>query len=56
MTNVTVFRGGGTPAHAIAGELAERVKALVYEYSDRIALATAVGVLDIVKLEILGEQ
>lgn len=56
MTNVTVFRGGGTSTHALAGELAERMKALIYEYSDRMPLATAVGVLDIVKLEIIGEQ
>jgi hypothetical protein len=47
---------GGKPSHEAAGELAERVKALVYEYADRMALATAIGALEIAKLELLTEQ
>lgn len=45
----------GARAEDTAGEMAERIKALVYEYSDRMALATAVGVLTIVQREILEE-
>jgi hypothetical protein len=56
MTDKVVFIGGGTPAHEVAGELAERIKALVYEYGGRMPLATAVGVLEIAKMEILQED
>lgn len=56
MAKLTVFRGGSSPTHALAGELAERMKDIIYEYSGRIPVATAVGVLEIVKLEIVLEQ
>ena len=46
---------GGAPAHETAGEMAERITDLVYEYSDRIPLAAAIGVLEIVKVEILAK-
>lgn len=39
----------------IAGELAEQIKALIYQYSDQIPLALAVGVLRIVEKELLDE-
>lgn len=38
-----------------SGEMAARIKALVYEYSEKMPVATAVGVLEIVKAEILDE-
>jgi len=38
------------------GELAEALVALMYEYADRISLAEALGVLEIVKAQILEEQ
>jgi hypothetical protein len=56
MTNLKVFTGGGQNVQSASGDLAERIKALIYEYSGRIPLAAAVGVLDIVKLEIIEEQ
>jgi len=51
-----VFTGGGQSVQAAAGELAERIKALVYEYSGRLPAAAAIGALEIAKLEILNEQ
>lgn len=49
--------GAHLEPHAdLAGELAERIKALCYEYSERILLATAIGVLEIVKGELITED
>lgn len=56
MKQITVFEGGGQKAHEAAGELADRVKALVYEYADKMPVATAIGVIEVVKIEILNEQ
>jgi len=52
---ITVFEGGGR-AHDTAGELAAQIKTLVYQQADKMPLATAIGVLEIVKIEILNEQ
>ncbi len=38
-----------------AADMAKRIKELVYEYSGTMPLATAIGVIDIVKLEIIAE-
>lgn len=54
MIDLLIF-SGGAPTHETAGEMAERITDLVYEYSDRIPLAAAVGVLEIVKVEILAK-
>lgn len=51
-----VFTGGGQSVHAAVGELTERIKALVYEYSGKMPVAAAVGALEIAKLEIFAEQ
>ena len=51
-----VLRTTGGPGHEIAGEMAEKIKAVIYEYSDRVPLALAIGVLEIVKTEVMGEQ
>ena len=56
MRNLTVFTGGGKSVQASCGEMAERIKDLVYEYADQVPVAAAIGVLDIVKAEILAEQ
>lgn len=37
------------------GEMADRLKEVVYSYSDRISLAEAIGCIEIVKVEILTE-
>jgi len=40
----------------LASEMCDRIKALVYEYSDLVPVALAVGVLEIAKVEILDAQ
>ncbi len=39
----------------VAGEMAERIKALIWEYENRVTLATAVGVLHIVAAELVRD-
>ena len=51
----TVLHGSGQRPEDMTGEMAERIKALVYEYENRMTLAAAVGVLHIVISEIMRE-
>ncbi len=44
------------PHAVIAGEMADKIKEVIYGYSDKIPLALAVGVLRIVEKEILDSQ
>lgn len=48
----------GTPAQSVAGDLATKIKALIYaECAERpTSLALVIGVLEIVKLEIVDDQ
>lgn len=54
--NIRVFQGGGDPAHIVAGRLAEEIKELVYSYAGQMPVSTAIGALEIAKLEIVSEQ
>lgn len=56
MTNIKLIEPGGMPAVDRSAELCVRIKDLIYEYSGMMPLATAVGVLEIVKVEILAER
>lgn len=56
MPRFTVVRGSAQRAEDMTGEMAERIKALVYEYEGRVTLAAAVGVLHIVAVELMGES
>lgn len=38
------------------GTLAEDIQSLIYEYVNRISLAEAIGVLEIVKAQLLEEE
>jgi hypothetical protein len=38
--------------YAQEAELADRIKALIYEYVDQISLVAALGVLEVVKIDI----
>lgn len=49
-----VIEGDGR-AEDVAWEMAERIKALAYEYEGRTNIATAIGVLHIVARDILEE-
>ena len=55
MKNIKVFEGG-RPVQVAAGELAERIKEIIYEYSGQIPVAAALGVLEIVKIEIIQNE
>ena len=50
-----IIEGDGKRAEAVAGELAERITALIYEYEGRITVAAAVGVPHIVAAEIMED-
>lgn len=40
----------------VSGEMAERIKALIYEYENRTTLAAAIGVLHIVAAELIRDS
>lgn len=50
-----VIAGSGTPAEQ-SEELADKLKALVYAYEGKLSLSAAIGVLEIVKYEIIQEH
>ena len=56
MTDIRVLTGDGKRAEDVTGELADRIKALIYEYSGRIPLAAAIGVLHLVAYEITKDS
>ena len=56
MSDIRVLKGDGKRAEDVTGELADRIKDLIYEYRGRMPLATAVGVLHIVAYEITRDS
>jgi len=40
----------------VTGEMADRIKALIWEYEDRTTMAAAVGVLHIVAAELIRDS
>ena len=38
------------------GEMAERIKEVIYEYADRVSVAEVLGILEIVKAEIYEQE
>ena len=56
MTDIRVLKGDGKRAEDVTGELGDRIKELVHEYSGRIPLAAAVGVLHLVAYEITRDS
>lgn len=56
MTNPRKFIAIASKPHSqIAGDMAQKIKDVIYEYSDQIPLALAIGVLKIVEKEILDD-
>jgi hypothetical protein len=51
-----VIPGAGQRAEDLTGELADRIRELLYEYSGRLTLAAAIGVLAIVQHEIMMDH
>lgn len=54
MTNIIKLRGG--EHFAIEAELADRLRKIILEYDGRISLASAIGVLEVVKIELYQGQ
>lgn len=52
----TLLSGGGQRSEDLTGEMAVRIKELIYEYSGRVTLAAAVGALHIVAHEMIEES
>jgi len=42
-----------TPIFALESEVSQRVKALLHEYDGRLSLVAALGILEVVKSELL---
>lgn len=51
-----VIKNTGKSQRELAGELCDRIKELVYEYSELVPVALAVGAIEIAKMEILDAQ
>lgn len=47
---------GGKPAQDHAADMCEAIKATVYQFAGKVPLATAIGVLEIAKREIIDES
>lgn len=56
MADLRVFTGDGRSGHELANEMAERLNSVIYDYAGRVPLATAVGVLEIIKIELLEDN
>ena len=56
MSDIRIFKGDGKRAEDVTGELADRIKALIYEYDGRITLAAAIGVLHLVADDIIRDH
>jgi len=56
MTDIRVLKDNGERAEDLTGELGDRIKALVDEYSGRMTLAAAVGVLHLVAYDIIRDH
>jgi hypothetical protein len=52
---ITLITTNGQPMHDTAGEMADKIKAVVYGFSDRVPLALALGVLQIVAHELIED-
>jgi len=55
MAEIHAIEGSGR-SEDMSGELAERLKEVVYQYAGRLSLAATIGTLEIVKREILDDQ
>lgn len=51
-----VIKNTNKTQRELAGEMCDRIKEVVYEYSQLVPAALAIGVLEIAKMEILEEQ
>lgn len=52
MSNVAQLRDG--KHFALESEIASRLKDLVMEYEDRVSLVAVIGILELIKADLLG--
>lgn len=52
----SVVMGDGQSILSLSGEMCDKIKEVIYSYSDRVPAALAIGVLHIAAKEILDEQ
>jgi len=50
------IKGGGELGTDLTGEMAQRIKDVIYDYVGKVSLPSAIGVLRIVEREILDSQ
>lgn len=53
---VKLFSTTGKPSHEMSMDLAQKIKDAIYEYDGLMTLPAAIGVLEIVKFELLVEH
>ena len=53
---IHILNGGGSPGHVAAGNLADEIKELIYKREGTMPVAAVIGVLEIVKFEVMNEQ
>ena len=51
-----VIPGAGQRAEDLTGEMAQRIKEVIYEYGGRLPLASAIGVLTMVQHELMADD
>jgi hypothetical protein len=50
-----VIPGAGQRAEDVTGEMADRIREVIYEYNGRMTLAAAIGVLIMVQHELIAD-
>lgn len=53
MGDLKVFKGGNKPAHENVGDIADKLHDLIMDECEGMPLAVVVGILDVVKQEIM---
>jgi hypothetical protein len=58
MDNLVVLNGGGTPVESDVQKLYDTLKETIYNTSEEgnLTLSSAIGILEILKLDLLSEQ
>jgi len=56
MTDLKVLKGTGKPAPERAGDIVEKIRNVIAEECEGMPLATVIGILEIVKQEILADH
>ena len=51
MSDFKVFTGGGSAAHKVSVEMSDRIKDVIYEYSGKVPVATAIGVRSLLSVK-----